>query len=65
MPDLTICTNAECPKASRCYRHNAPSSGPAQSRALLKPEADGSCNFFLPLRMVGGQRVSPQQETAS
>jgi len=49
MPDITMCMNETCPKATTCRRSKK--SGTVESEyqyiALFKPNADGECKHYL------------------
>ncbi len=46
MPDITKCTNTECPKKESCYRYTCMSSELSQSFQKFELNEDGSCDFF-------------------
>jgi len=50
MPDITMCTNEECPKADLCWRFGCPPSQYRQSYAEFKFEIvndDVECDYFI------------------
>ena len=38
MPDITMCTNEECPMKHKCYRYTAKPSEYSQSYGIFKPK---------------------------
>ena len=40
MPDITMCTNEECPLSYSCWRFNCPPSKYQQSYAKFEPQID-------------------------
>lgn len=51
MPDITMCSGKDCPKAEQCYRHTAEPSPHWQSFFMTTPiKEDGSCEYFSPNR---------------
>ena len=51
MPDITMCTNKECPLSNSCWRFNAPSSQ-YQSVQKFEPKTDKGldeveCDFYI------------------
>ena len=40
MPDITICTNGECPLSYSCWRFNCPPSQYSQSYTRFEPQTD-------------------------
>ena len=46
MPDITMCTNDDCPLAKQCYRHEATASD-WQSIQKFTPNEQGGCDFFM------------------
>ena len=55
MPDITMCTNRECPRLESldaCWRANCPPSKYNQSYQRFEPKQDDEddfvCDFFIP-----------------
>jgi hypothetical protein len=52
MPDITICTNADCPLSWECWRFNAPPSEQQWvERFECRETADGGaeCEYYQPM----------------
>lgn len=50
MPDITMCTNQECPQADNCWRFGCPPNFPHQSYQKFEPEQDDDefkCSWFI------------------
>jgi hypothetical protein len=52
MPDITMCTNEECPLSYSCWRFNCPPSQHAQSYQKIEPQIDEvldevECKFYI------------------
>lgn len=46
MPDLTMCSNAECPLRGACYRFRAVPNPRHQSYSLFQPNDHNACDYF-------------------
>lgn len=46
MPDITMCSNSECPFRNHCYRFRAVPSE-YQSYTRFEPDADGRCESYI------------------
>ena len=46
MPDITMCSNNECPQKANCYRFMAEASPFWQSYSKFELTEDGKCNYF-------------------
>lgn len=51
MPDLSMCTQDECPSKSICYRHEA-KPGMWQYYSVFYPDETGKCSDFLEIHKV-------------
>lgn len=49
MPDITMCVNHSCPKATNCYRHQAE---PSEWQCYAYFKADG-CEHFIDMAEYG------------
>ena len=52
MPDITMCTNDECPLSYTCWRFNCPPAKYAQSYQRFEPQIDevleeAVCEFYI------------------
>lgn len=52
MPDITMCTNEDCPLSFHCWRFNCPPSNYAQSYVKFQPNEDEAldeveCKMYL------------------
>lgn len=47
MPDITMCSDSECPSRESCYRFTAKANEYRQAYADFKHDADGKCSFFI------------------
>ena len=56
MPDITLCTNDDCPKKWNCYRYLCVSESPRQSYALFEPDKNGNCDFYREIKKVEENR---------
>lgn len=51
MADITMCSDDECPRAKKCYRHEAKRDEDWQSFFVESPRKENnSCRFFWKLR---------------
>lgn len=50
MPDISMCANETCANKTKCYRHEAEPNPYRQSYAAFKPNEDGSCDNFWPIK---------------
>jgi hypothetical protein len=46
MPDISMCTNDECPLNKTCYRYRATPNPHRQSYAGFKPDENGECEYY-------------------
>lgn len=46
MPDITMCTNEECPHKEECYRFKATPSE-YQSYGTFEPDKNGECEYLI------------------
>lgn len=49
MPDITMCTQDDCPVMGKCYRHEATPTPGRQSFAIFEPTGPDGCDSFLPI----------------
>jgi len=49
MPDITMCSNEQCPLAQKCYRYRATPSC-YQYYLHFKPDEQGVCEMYWPTR---------------
>lgn len=68
MPDITMCTNHECPMAKMCWRHEAPPNPFWQSWNRFLPYKIGRfdeiiCDEFMEMRPLpdGGEKKKEEQ----
>ena len=52
MPDITMCTNKECPLSHSCYRFNCEPNQYSQSYAEFSPKSDDEldeieCDYYI------------------
>jgi len=49
MPDISMCSNTECPLAEDCYRNALSGTKPSsyQSMCYFEPEDGGLCDMFM------------------
>ena len=65
MPDITMCTNQDCPLSYSCWRFNCPPSQYQQSYAKFEPTIDEvvECEMYLEVpNTVLPADVPPQSE---
>jgi hypothetical protein len=49
MPDITMCTGGDCPRAKLCYRHTAMETEGRQAFFKNPPvEKNGDCRYYWP-----------------
>jgi hypothetical protein len=47
MPDISMCTNTQCPLSNECYRYRATPNLEWQAYGGFKPNEDGTCDHFI------------------
>ena len=47
MPDITMCTNLDCPMSNECYRSRAAPTEGSQSFAHFEPISPTECENFM------------------
>ena len=47
MPDITKCTNSQCPLANSCYRAQCNPNEHCQSYAYFEPNKQGKCEMWI------------------
>lgn len=47
MPDISMCSNDECPLVKKCYRHEAEPTPMMQAYSEFTPDDDGECEYFM------------------
>lgn len=57
MPDITMCADAECPRAEKCYRFTARPSGVWQ--ACFSPCEGWECEYFIKVEEEPCQTAKP------
>lgn len=50
MSDITVCLNKSCNKRESCYRANATWNEYWQSVADFKPDDNGECSHYWPIK---------------
>ena len=50
MPDISKCSNADCPIKHTCYRWTAPPNPDWQSYATFTPTITGTCFHRIPVQ---------------
>lgn len=48
--DISMCENQTCPLKEKCYRFMAEPNPTYQSYADFKPDENGKCDFYYPLK---------------
>ena len=46
MPDITMCSDHNCPQKEDCYRYNAKPSEYSQSYFVGSPRENNKCDYF-------------------
>ncbi len=62
MPDITMCSNDDCPMSLRCYRHEAEPNMRWQSYSAFSPAEDGKCNHFWAIDHSQMQRAAARRQ---
>ncbi len=61
MPDISMCTNADCPLSWNCWRFNAPPTPYWQAYADFAPDENGECEYYWPqdqeIRFIGHDKI--------
>lgn len=65
MPDITLCTNTDCPVRDKCFRYTAEPSEFMQSYSMFYPINDDlgnfqTCNFFIKASKLEGDSACPE-----
>jgi hypothetical protein len=50
MPDISMCTNKDCPLKETCYRFKAIPDKYRQSYGGFAPDDKGECKYYWPLK---------------
>jgi hypothetical protein len=57
MPDISMCSNENCPSKKKCYRFCAVPTPFRQSYAFYEPDESGRCDSFIELTEVRREQI--------